>query len=241
MSYSLVGKTVLITGATDGLGHKLALTLAREQSNVIVHGRDQDKINQVVAELQQINPSGAFSGILSDLNLPETIPAAFSGINHLDILINNAGVWQEGDTTDATSEQIIELLHVNLGAPLLITRTLLPILKKSDYSQILNVVSVAGVEIPSGYFHTIYSATKFGLQAYSEALEKEYDNTKLRVMGYYPGGMETELFNKAGIRYKQHEPWMFDPQESVEAILFMLTRDPKLNIKRMDLINHLQK
>jgi hypothetical protein len=60
-------------------------------------------------------------------------------------------------------------------------------------------------------------------------------------MGYYPGGMETKLFKKAGIPYKTHEPWMFDPQESVEAIIFMLTRDPKLNIKRMDLINHLQK
>ena len=59
-------------------------------------------------------------------------------------------------------------------------------------------------------------------------------------MGYYPGGMETELFKKAGIGYKKHEPWMFDPQESVDAILFMLTRDPKLNIKRLDLINHLQ-
>ena len=41
--------------------------------------------------------------------------------------------------------------------------------------------------------------------------------------------------------YQKHEPWMFDPQESVEAIMFMLTRDPKLNVKRMDLINHLQK
>jgi short-subunit dehydrogenase len=59
-------------------------------------------------------------------------------------------------------------------------------------------------------------------------------------MGYYPGGMETKLFKKAGNDYKEHEPWMFDPQESVEAIIFMLTRNKKINVKRMDLINQLE-
>jgi short-subunit dehydrogenase len=238
---SLAGKTILVTGSTDGLGYKLVHELASLQANIIVHGRSKEKVNALIKELKQIAPQGEFSSIVCDLSDLASIEKSFGAITSLDILINNAGVWLEGSTTEATSEKIIELLHVNLGAPLLIARTLLPVLAKSSFAQILNVVSVAGVEIPSGYFHTIYSATKFGLQAFSEALEKEYDNKKLRVMGYYPGGMETKLFKKAGNDYKDHEPWMFDPQESVEAIVFMLTRDEKLNVKRMDLINHLQK
>lgn len=79
------------------------------------------------------------------------------------------------------------------------------------------------------------------MQAFSEALAKEFDNKNLRVMGYYPGGMATNFFKKANMPYKQVEPWMFDPQESVDAMIFMLTRNPKINIKRLDLINHLQK
>lgn len=241
MSYSLSGKTVLVTGSTDGLGHKLVIELAKQQSNVIVHGRVQNKVDNIIAELKQINSSATFDGVVCDFNNTQNIEKSFSKITRLDVLINNAGIWQEGATTEVNNEKIIEVVNVNLTSPILIARTLLSALKKSDFSQILNVVSIAGVEIPTNYFHTIYSATKFGLQAFSEALAKEYDNKQIRVMGYYPGGMETKLFTKAGIKYKTHEPWMFDPQESVEAIIFMLTRDPKLNIKRMDLINHLQK
>ena len=62
----------------------------------------------------------------------------------------------------------------------------------------------------------------------------------MRVMWFYPGGMESPLFKKAGNEYQDHEPWMFDPQESVDAIMFMLSRNKKVNVKRMDLINHLQ-
>jgi len=61
----------------------------------------------------------------------------------------------------------------------------------------------------------------------------------MRVMGFYPGGMNTKLFVKAGETYKDNESWMFDPVESVEAIIFMLTRSKKVNVKRMDLINWL--
>ena len=241
MPYLLAGKKALVTGSTDGLGRKIVLELARREANIIVHGRDRKKADSIVKELIGIHPGGKYEAIVCDLNKSGSIESAFSGIKNLDILINNAGAWLEGNTADAKPEKIIELVNVNLGAPLLITRTLLPVLQKSQFGQILNVVSIAGVEIPAGYYHTIYSATKFGLQAFSEALEKEYDNKQLRIMGYYPGGMETNLFKKAGNDYQKHEPWMFDPQESVEAIMFMLTRDPKLNVKRMDLINHLQK
>lgn len=238
---NLQNKTILVTGSTDGLGHKLVLELAKQKANVIVHGKDSNRITQVLNELRSINLVGNYSSILCDFNNLASIKEEFGKIEKLDILINNAGVWLEGESVRAEHEKIIELIHVNLGAPILVTRSLLPILKAANFGQILNVSSIAGVEIPLDYYHTYYSATKFGLQAFTESMAKEFDNKQLRVMGYYPGGMETSLFKKAGLTYKVHEPWMFDPQESVEAIIFMLTREPKVNIKRMDLINHLQK
>lgn len=240
MTLNLKNKTALITGSTDGLGKLTALELAGKGVNIIIHGRNEDKIKKILEELKEINKEGDFDSILCDFNNPQSIKEAFSKIEKLDILINNAGVWSEGNTIDIKEEKIIELSNVNLESYLLVTRTLLPILLKSEYSQILNVVSVAGYEIPSGYYHTIYTATKYGLQGFSEALAKEFEGKNLRVMGFYPGGMDTKIFEKAGENYENDKAWMFDPLESVEAILFMLTRNPKVNVKRMDLINHLQ-
>lgn len=232
---NLKGKNVLITGSTDGLGKVLAQELIKKGAKVIVHGRESSKVDAVVKEL------GADTGIVCDLNVPDRVSKAFSSIKSLDILVNNAGVWAEGATKDATDDKIVELVNVNLASHLIISKTLLLVLLKSEFGQILNTVSVAGIEIPFDYFHTIYTATKYGMQGFSEALAKEFDNTNLRIMGFYPGGMETEIFVKAGNGYKHHEPWMFDPQESADAMIFMLTRNEKINIKRLDLINHLQK
>ncbi len=240
MSYDLKNKTVLVTGSTDGLGRLLVLELARQGASVIVHGRSSQKTEPVVKELREINIEGSFSSIECDLSKPETIVEALADIKQLDILVNNAGVWQEGNTVEIDPAKIIEVTNVNLSAPMIITRALLPVLLKSPYSQILNTSSIAGVTLPEGYYHTIYTATKWGLQAFTEAMAKEYDGKNLRIMGYYPGGMNTKLFVKGGIDYKENESWMFDPQESVDAIIFMLTRNPKISLKRMDLINHLQ-
>lgn len=240
MSLNLLGKKVLITGSTDGLGKLLAIELAKQGCQLVIHGRNVEKARAVIDELSRFNPNISHEMVICDLSKPETIAQKFVGIEKLDILINNAGLWAEGATENISAERIIELVNVNLTSYLLVTRLMLPILQKAKFGQLLNVSSIAGVEIPVGYSHTIYSATKFGVQAFSEALAKEFEDKNLRCMGYYPGGMKTDLFQKAGLNYKTDEPWMFDPQESVEAVIFMLTRDKKVNLKRMDLINHLQ-
>lgn len=237
----LKGQTVLITGSTDGLGKLLAKNLVEQGCNIIVHGRNEEKTQQTVFELQNINKEIKVESVVCDLNQPQEILQAFSNITGLDILVNNAGIFTEGNTVDMPVEQVIEMVNVNLLASILVTRLLLPVLQKSSFAQILFVSSVAGVELPFGYFHTVYSATKFGMQGFAEALTKEFYDSNIRVMGFYPGGMETKIFEKAKLDYAKHEPWMFDPQESVDAMIFMLTRSKKVNLKRLDLFNHLEK
>lgn len=237
MSLDLKDKKVLITGSTDGLGKELAISLSKLGCKIIVHGRNEDKAKQVISLLE----GQGHKYIVCDFNNPKDIENSFSDIKELDILVNSTGVWDERNTKDVEVEKIIEMVNVNTTSYLVTCKTLLPILTNSKYAQILNIVSVAGIEIPFDYYHTVYTATKYALQGYSEALEKEYKNTNVRVMGFYPGGMNTRLFEKAGMDYTLNEPWMFDVTESVEAIIFMLTRSDKVNIKRMDLVNHLEK
>lgn len=238
MSLDLTQKHILITGSSDGLGKVLALELAAKGAIVTIHGRDKTKTTSVLNELKSISDK-PHSALVCDFNKPNSIEHAFSSVKKLDVLINNAGVWQEGSTTKTSPEKIIELVNVNLTSYLMVTRLMLPILSKSTFGQVVQVISVAGYEVPSDYYHTIYSATKYGLQGFSEALAKEYEGKNVRIMGFYPGGMATKLFKKAGINYKAKEDWMFDPMESVETIIYMITRNPKINIKRLDQINHL--
>ena len=232
---NLKGKVALVTGSTDGLGKLIAKTLSGSGVKVIIHGRDSGKVSEIAKEV------GAIDGIVCDFNETKTITYDFSKIEKLEIIINNDRVWIEGNTIDASPDKILEVVNIDLASHILVTRTLLPTLLKSEFGQILNTISVAGYEVPAEYFHTIYTAAKFGMQGFSEALTKEFNNKNLRVMGLYPGGMETGLFNKFKNGYKVHEPWMFNVQESVDAIMFMLTRNEKVNVKRLDLINHLQK
>ncbi len=236
MSLDLKNKIVLVTGSSDGLGKSLAIRLSKLGCKVILHGRNEEKIKGVLNILE----GEGHSYIICDFNKPGEIEKKFSTIEDLDILVNNTGVWDKRDTINIEPEKIIEMVNVNTTSYLLVSRILLPVLLRSDYAQILNTVSVAGYELPEGFAHTTYTATKYALQGYSEALQKEFKGKNLRVMGYYPGGMNTKLFNKAGDDCTDHEPWMFDVMESVEAMIFMLTRSKKICIKRMDLVNHLE-
>lgn len=235
MSFPIANKRVLITGATDGLGLAIAKELVQQKVRLIIHGRSQEKVAQTKKELEDLGAEKV-EILFCDLTKIDTIVPAFSAIDSLDVLINNAGVWLEGNTIDAKPEKIIELVKVNTLAPLLLTQTLLPRLLESEFGQLLNIVSIAGVEIPAGYYHTIYTATKYAMQGFTEGIAKEFYDKNLRVMGLYPGGMKTNIFKKAGNTYKENEPWMFDPKESAEAIVFMLTRDKSVDVKRMDLI-----
>jgi len=236
MSLDLKNKIVLITGSSDGLGKNLAISLSKLGCKLILHGRSEEKVKGVLNMLE----GDGHSYIICDFNKPEDIKERFSSIGELDILVNNTGVWDERDTIEIEPEKIIEMVNVNTTSYLLVSRILLPVLFKSEFAQILNTISVVGYEIPSGFYHTTYTATKYALQGYTEGMAKEFENKNLRVMGYYPGGMNTKLFDKAGHDYTDHEPWMFDVMESVEAMIFMLTRNKKINIKRMDLINQLE-
>jgi len=170
MSLELKNKIVLITGSTDGLGKNLAQELSKLGCKIIIHGKNEDKAKKVLSQLS----GDGHSYIICDFKNPQNIKQSFSQIEKLDILVNNTGIWDEQDTIKIEPEKIIEMVNVNTTAYLLTTRILLPVLLKSDYAQILNTVSVAGYELPDGYAHTTYTATKFALQGYSEAMAREF-------------------------------------------------------------------
>jgi uncharacterized oxidoreductase len=187
----LSGNTILITGGTSGIGLELTRQLHRDNS-VIITGRDPEKLTQVRATLAGV------TCIQSDVSDPTAIAALFEQVTRefpaLNVLINNAGIMRKinlhnsaADLRDLTRE-----IDINLSGPIRMVEQFLPHLKKQAAPAIINVSSgLAFVPFP---ISPIYSATKAGLHAFTQALRVQMRGTNVKVFELAPPGTETPLF-----------------------------------------------
>lgn len=136
-------KTILITGATDGIGLETVKMIAKEGHRIILHGRNQNKLNNIKGALEAQFPSCSLSTVKGDLSVFEDVYQVVRDVNaltpHLDVLINNAGVFSMDNPT--TSEGLDARFMVNTIAPYILTTSLLPLMD-SD-SRVVNLSSAA--------------------------------------------------------------------------------------------------
>lgn len=187
------GKTVLVTGASGGIGSLVAEKLAQSGIDIVLLGRDQLALERVQAGI--VNNGGKAQVIVADLLQPadrQRIADACSSLpNGLHGLINNAGVNHFAWLEDQTEELLQTQIHLNLVAPILLTRTLLPSLQKTKNAQILNIGSTLGSIGYPGY--TAYCASKSGLRGFTEALRRELLGSGICVQYFAPRATRTAL------------------------------------------------
>jgi NADP-dependent 3-hydroxy acid dehydrogenase YdfG len=226
----LKNKVVVITGASDGLGRSLAIRLAKAGAKIALVSRSETKLNEVKKVI------GAFAEyFVCDIGQPDqvetTVKAVVKKFKTIDILVNNAGIWLQGSTEAIEPDKISAVFQANVLGLVYMTRAVLPLLKKRPEAIIFNVISNSGLE-PSGDWG-IYVGSKFAARGFSESLRLELSGTKVKVMAFYPGGMDTDLFVKAGVD-KRHEPWMMKKDDVTEIIEFMLTRPKDITIHAVE-------
>jgi NAD(P)-dependent dehydrogenase (short-subunit alcohol dehydrogenase family) len=142
----LDGQVILVTGSTGGLGREVALELASMGAHIIVHGRNVERGQEVVAEIESLGTGGAgfyaadFASLAQTRELGEAILRDY---DRLDVLVNNAGVWPEGEVRRVTEDGYELGMQVNHLAGFLLTDMLLPLLEASTPSRIINVASTA--------------------------------------------------------------------------------------------------
>jgi short-subunit dehydrogenase len=174
----LSGKTVLLTGATGGLGHAIARTLRGRGAELIVSGRRAEVLEPLAAE------TGA-RAIAADLSDAEAALRVVAEAGDVDVLVANAGVPASGLLPEYTREQLERALDLNLRAPMLMTHALLPRMLERGSGHLVFMSSLSGKLAITGT--AIYSATKFGLRGFAQGLRDDLRGTGVGVSAIFPG------------------------------------------------------
>lgn len=220
----LNGAWIVLTGATGGIGSAMAKCLAEQGANLILVGRNKQKLTQLQQQLGQRHHT-----LEADLARVEGRAALynFCAQHHagIDVLINNAGISEFALLRQMTAERINDLLQVNLMSVIDTCRLLLPVLLKRPNAQIINVGSTFGSIGYPGF--SVYSATKFGLKGFTEALRRELLDTDLKVSYFAPRATKTAINTDTVSRMNAELGNTTDEPERVASALVEVIRGGK--------------
>ncbi|WP_138505664.1 SDR family NAD(P)-dependent oxidoreductase [Nostoc sp. PA-18-2419] len=202
---TLVGKTVLLTGASRGLGVYIARTLAREQATVICVSRSKSGLDAICTQIKALG--GKAISIPFDIKNMAELSTLKQQINKIvgpvDILINNAGIENYQDFVDYSLEDLQSILTINLLAAIELTRLFLPSMLERRGGHIVNIASLAGKKgVP---YNSIYSASKAGLIMWTDAMRQELAATDTNISVICPG-----YISETGMTVNSHvpTPWL---------------------------------
>ena len=185
----LNGKTVLVTGGTDGIGLRLARQLRDKGATVIVTGRTAARIAAAQGE--------GFEVIAAELTGPEGVEAVVAGLGSrpLDVLINNAGMGADHDFRVSPPDPADDerTLWLNIHAPIRLIVRLMPALRARPEAMIVNVTS--GLAIAPNAGAPVYCATKAAMRSYTQALRAQLKGTRIHVLEALPPVVETQMTN----------------------------------------------
>lgn len=222
------GQTVLLTGASGGLGAYMARAFARRGVNLALTAYPGSSLEDVRAESEKI---GARAKIFTlDLRDPDQRIQLIADVRKkfgpIDILVNNAGVEFTSAYHDLTEENIRETIAVNLEAPMVLTRLLLPEMLSRKRGHIVNISSLAGKSGPA--FQEPYSATKAGLIGFTASLRNTYRGTGVSASAIVPGFVEAGIYADLKQRSGMVAPALLGtspPEKVPEAVLKAIERD----------------
>ena len=201
MKITIEGKRAIVTGASSGIGRATAIELARCGAKVVITARRRERLEKVSAKMSEAATQAGFDAhcveiVVGDVTDPthrtEALETICEKFGRLDILVNNAGVGATGLFEHANRERVRHVMEVNFFALVELTREALPLLKKSESPSIVNVSSILGYR---GTPHACeYSASKYAVQGFSDALRVELHQHGIHVLTVCPGTTETEFF-----------------------------------------------
>jgi NAD(P)-dependent dehydrogenase (short-subunit alcohol dehydrogenase family) len=237
MNIDLAGKTALVTGSTAGIGHAIAKGLAASGATVVVNGRAQGKVDSAVAAISKALPGAKVRGVAADVSTAAGCGALLEALPSVDILINNAGIFEPKGFFDIPDEDWSRFYEVNVMSGVRLSRAYMPGMLKRNWGRIVFISSESGLNIPKEMIH--YGMTKTAQLAVARGLAELTRGTAVTVNSVLPGptmseGVETfvkdlakqngQSVEEAAARFvKQHRPTsLVERFASVEEIANMV-------------------
>jgi len=193
MKDPIKGKVVIITGASSGIGAAVARRLAHDGMRLTVAARRLDRLEQVAAEVEALGGEALIvqTDVRNRDELRCMVQTTFERWGRIDVLLNNAGLGHDKALIRIKPEMIRDEIHINLIAVIECAQVVLPVMLRQKSGHIINVASIAGLIAMPG--STIYSATKFGVNGFSDALRRELHGSGIHVSAFCPGYTPTEI------------------------------------------------
>ena len=242
MSGRLAGTVALVTGASSGIGAATARALAAEGAAVGLLARRRDRLAELA---EQIDGTTAVieADITDEVRARAAVEQVVGELGRLDTVVNNAGLMLTGPVLAAPDGEWQRMIDVNLNGVLHVTRAALPHLVRAaadaprGVADLVNISSTAGRVARPGT--AVYNLTKFGVNAFSEALRQEVGPQRVRVGVVEPGTVDTELSShlRAEIRERVEQQVegleLLRPADIADAVCFMVTRDRRVAVNEM--------
>ena len=224
-----MGKVILITGGSDGLGRTLTESLSQENDVIILATNEQKLI-----EVANSNNCNYEVCDVSNYKLVEkSIKKIIDNFGRIDVLINNAGLWIQEELELNDSDRINSVVDVNLLGVINCSKAVIPIMKNNKDGLIININSQAGINHKAE--RVVYNATKWGVTGFSKSLQDEVAKYGIRVTNVMPGMMKTNMFKKMNIQKNMDNG--LDTKEVARLIKFIIDTPSDVMIPEVGIKN----
>ena len=236
---SLKGKTIIITGASSGIGEATAMKLAKEGANVVLTARSEDKLNKLQSKIEKENAGKAIvvpADVTKKEDWKKVADKTKKEFGSIDGLINNAGLMPLSYVKNLHTDEWDKMVDVNIKGVLNGVAAVLPTMMEQKSGNIINISSSAGRKIyPGG---AVYCATKSAVRMFSEGLRQELaPNFNINVTSIEPGFVDTALTDtitdeeiKEGLLSNFKEMTPLEAVDIAEAIYYSMTQPKRANI-----------
>jgi len=245
MTSRLEDTVALVTGASSGIGEATALGLAAEGATVALLARRGDRLDELRRRIE--DAGGRALAVEADVSDQQQAAAAVNSVvaelGRLDTVVNNAGLMRIGPAAEADLADWDQMISVNVSGVLYVTRASLPHLiaaaadSPRGVADVVNISSTGGRVARPGT--AVYSLTKFGIGAFSEAIRQEVLGQRVRVSLVEPGTVQTEITNhlpqadRDALDRRNEGMVKLIPSDIAEAVTFIVTRDRRVAVNEI--------
>lgn len=226
--FTLDKKTILVTGASSGIGKSIAITSSIMGASLIISGRDIEKLSLTMSELRKSDNQNHVM-IVGDLSNDEDLKAMINNIDKIDGLVHCAGVNNKSLIKFLNKKELLDVFDINLFAPIILIKELLKHNKVNKSSSIVFISSISSFY--STISNSMYASSKGAINSLIRVLALELSTKKIRVNGIMPGMIETDMIQSYGLNKQQLEDNLKNyplgrygvPQDVANAAVFYLS------------------